>query len=408
MKRVFLFFGRAFGAGLLAQALCTPVSSASAGEYVVQQGDAIEISVAGLPDLHRRAIVGLGGEVTLPLIGEVKAAGLTVPELRAQIRQSFERQAHRARGAGNAEDIILATEVMVDIAEYRPIYVTGAVLAPGAQAFRPGMSVRQAIALAGGVGRPGVNNVSTQMKIAALTGQQSALTVEVDRQMALLGRLESELADLDGSSSKSRRPEVPKSSMRETEQKLKAERAADLALETAALKRRIQQASARLSQIEQELKNEERAQQADERELQKMEALVAKGLATTPRLVEARRFLLMSATRSLQTSVQAESARREIADLQDKLERLPQQRRIQLLSDIQEARGKADVLRANLDAVTEQLAATATSAPGADRSILTLTRRSGAEAVVSPSQEEALEPGDVLAVTFAQDPARGS
>src|SRR5690606_37923004 len=106
-----------------------------------------------VPELRTRSTVGIDGHITLPLVGGVRAAGLTATELQDAVRREMASKVLR-RKSDDGRDIsvmIAPDEVTVVIGEYRPIYVNGDVSQPGQQAYRPGMSARQAIALAGGL-----------------------------------------------------------------------------------------------------------------------------------------------------------------------------------------------------------------------------------------------------------------
>src|SRR5439155_24520111 len=61
------------------------VSSSATAEYKLQSGDTLEIAVTGVPDLKQRLPVELDGEISLPLVGQVKVGGLSLAEARATI-----------------------------------------------------------------------------------------------------------------------------------------------------------------------------------------------------------------------------------------------------------------------------------------------------------------------------------
>ena len=97
------------------------------------------ISVVGYPDLTRKAIVTTAGAITLPFIGSIVVAGKTGEEARTLLQSRFAE-----RG------VVRGAELTVEIAEYAPVYVNGDVTKPGAYSYRPGMTVRHAVALASG------------------------------------------------------------------------------------------------------------------------------------------------------------------------------------------------------------------------------------------------------------------
>lgn len=85
-------------------------------------GDLLEVSVFEAPELSGPARVAEDGTISLPVLGSVKAAGLSATELTDALET-------RLRGA-----YMIDPQVSVDVAERRsqPIYVLGAVNKPGA------------------------------------------------------------------------------------------------------------------------------------------------------------------------------------------------------------------------------------------------------------------------------------
>ena len=107
---------------LLAQSPPPPVSP----EYRVGSGDVLEVVVLGNEDLSRTPTVQTGGTVTLPLLGEVEVAGLTVPEIKEKLTVMLGR------------DYLVRPQVEVTVKEYQSQFVTvlGEVIAPGRKPLR--------------------------------------------------------------------------------------------------------------------------------------------------------------------------------------------------------------------------------------------------------------------------------
>lgn len=113
-------------------------AAAADGGYRLGSGDKIHIGVFGQPDLNGDFVVDGGGSVQLPLIGSVRAAGLTVAEFQKQVTSKF------------ADGYLVNPNVEVDVVSYRPFYIIGEVRAPGQYPYVNGMSILNAVALAGG------------------------------------------------------------------------------------------------------------------------------------------------------------------------------------------------------------------------------------------------------------------
>lgn len=104
----------------------------------LQAGDKVKVTVFGEDRLTGEYEIDPGGFVSLPLAGTVKAGGLTKVELERELVKKF-------RGP-----YLRDPKVTVDVSTFRPIYVLGEVQKPGEYAFKSGLNVVSALAVAGG------------------------------------------------------------------------------------------------------------------------------------------------------------------------------------------------------------------------------------------------------------------
>jgi len=107
--------------------------------YVLGPGDKIEFKVYGQEDLTVNTLLSNSGVINYPFLGEIKVTGLSVK----QVEQLIYR--------GLVADYLVEPSVYVHVTAYRPFYIHGEVKKPGGYAYQPGMTVNQAIALAGGL-----------------------------------------------------------------------------------------------------------------------------------------------------------------------------------------------------------------------------------------------------------------
>src|SRR5262249_50584163 len=158
-------------------------------------GDILEISVAGVPDLQRRVAVQLDGSISYPLLGTFVVTGLTPSEVRAKIQATLPTKVFRQRAPDGRENVVIIEpdQVTASVAEYRPIYVNGDVSRPGAQDYRPLMTVRQAVALSGGyeIMRFRMNNPF--LESADLRSEYESLWTEFAKEQAHIWRMKTEL-----------------------------------------------------------------------------------------------------------------------------------------------------------------------------------------------------------------------
>ena len=110
--------------------------------YRITAGDRVRIAVTvfGQPDLSGESTVDQGGNIRLPMVGDIHAVDLTLTELERSIAQAL------------TPAYIRNSTVCIRIAEFSPIYVLGVVRTPGLYPYREGLSVLAAIARAEGIG----------------------------------------------------------------------------------------------------------------------------------------------------------------------------------------------------------------------------------------------------------------
>lgn len=108
--------------------------------YAIGVGDVIEISVWKSPELSVSVPVRPDGRVSVPLLGDIQAAGMTPLALKEQLSQDFRKY-------------VTAPEVSVVIKEInsRKVFVTGEVKTPGAYDLQPRTKLMQVLSLAGGL-----------------------------------------------------------------------------------------------------------------------------------------------------------------------------------------------------------------------------------------------------------------
>lgn len=117
----------------------TPWEAARAQwQYRLNHGDVVTVSVFGRSDISGTHRVSEAGDISLPLIGPIPAAGGTARDREALITAAL--------GKLLASDV----NVVVQVAEYRSVFIDGDVTRPGAYPYRAGMTVEMVIALAGG------------------------------------------------------------------------------------------------------------------------------------------------------------------------------------------------------------------------------------------------------------------
>ena len=126
------------GAVFLVALVGVPSASAGAEAYILGARDKLRITVFGEQDLSGDFEVDSGGAISMPLIGVIRAAGFTVRKLEKTV-------ADKLRDGYLRKPLVSAAVVA-----RRPFFIDGAVDRPGEYPASEGMTVREAVALAGG------------------------------------------------------------------------------------------------------------------------------------------------------------------------------------------------------------------------------------------------------------------
>jgi polysaccharide export outer membrane protein len=383
-------------------------------EYQIDVGDVIEILVARVPELQRRVPVRSDGSISFPMLGTLMVAGLSPSVVEAKIQAALATKVFRQRMSDGRENAVAIEpdEVTAVVVQYRPIYVDGDVSKPGEQAFRPSMTVRQAIALSGGYDILRLRMDNPILLSADLRGEYETLWTEFAKERARVSRLNTELGDKDALDQKLL-ADVPIAPSRKAEivsveaEQLRTEQA-DYEREKTFLQHSIKQGDDQIKVLSEQNTNEEKGVQADVEELQKVNELFGKGALPSPRVTDARRAVLLSSTRKLQTSAQLMQVKKQQDDVARQLERLEDQRRIKLLQDLQDARQRLGQVRAKLQSTGEKLLYTAARSQLVRRNEVpqdvTVIRKSksGRERIAA-DQDSELQPGDVVEVALRLD-----
>jgi len=122
----------------LAQAASAAASVSGNKAYTLGSGDRLRITVFGEPELSGEFDVDSIGKISMPLIGDLPVAKLTIAEVSHSIVEKLT--------TGYLRD----PKVNIDVMNYRPFFIMGEVLKPSNYPYANGMTVVNAIAMAGG------------------------------------------------------------------------------------------------------------------------------------------------------------------------------------------------------------------------------------------------------------------
>ena len=135
----------AFVVGVGAIAACGTTSAeppsrgmgSSTSDYRLGPADQLRITVFNEAGLTGQFVVGSQGTIAYPLVGDIRAAGLTVAEFTESLRTALSQY-------------LRSPSVSVEVANYRPFFILGEVTRPGTYPYAVDLTVLNAVATAGG------------------------------------------------------------------------------------------------------------------------------------------------------------------------------------------------------------------------------------------------------------------
>jgi len=125
----------------VANASETKKEAAVDSSYIIGLMDVLEIQVWKEPDFSRQVLVRPDGKITFPLIGDIKASGMSTMDLKGLLTEKLEGF------VDNPEVTVIVVE-----SHSKNFYIIGRVNRPGTYPLSPDMTVLQALSVAGGFG----------------------------------------------------------------------------------------------------------------------------------------------------------------------------------------------------------------------------------------------------------------
>jgi exopolysaccharide production protein ExoF len=365
---------------ILAVIFAAQPASALAGDYRLGVSDRVKIKVQEWPDISGEYTVTPDGAVSLPLIGNIDAVGLRLNDLAREISDRFQQ---RSEGT---ERVLAA----VEIAQYRPFAITGDVQRPGQYPYRPGLTVIEAISIAGGYYRPELGFVRLGRDVAVANGEIHTQSVKLNRLIAHEARLG---AALDGHEDIPLPPELAKQKDDPEILAIMKDEQAVLAPETEM--RRSEQAA--LENIKSLYQNEitslrghvealTQEQDSIGGQLKEMRSMAAKGLALAPTMFALERSLAQVASQQMATETGIVRAEESITLAEQRVTQAQQERSRAETKDLEKTKDEIAEARAKLETAIQLLHEAQISAPAevrerssenAERPGFTILRRDG-------------------------------
>lgn len=373
----------------------------SRAEYRLASGDVVEISVFGVQEFKQKSTVNLDGNIALPLLGELHAAGLMLGELREKLKQSLIENR-----------VIRNPDVTVDIVQHRPFFINGDVAKPGAHPFQPGLTVRHAVAIAGGydVMRFRVDN--PLIAAAELRSQYDALWTDYVRREARVTSLRAELDQKKGLDLSALEEAPIATRIIQEIAKLEIDffdsRKADRVLEKQHLARALAHARSQVNSLKLSREQELKGVEIQSESVARTTSLRDKGLVPVTRLAEDQRAAVLQKSRELEIGARLADAERQENDFARKVESIDDDRRMKLLRELQDAVVELERVRSQLQGIGEKLlyigAIKSQLRRGgrSDPDIIIYRNIDGEQKRLVSDEGSEVQPGDVIDVMFSQ------
>lgn len=394
-------------------ALALGLSWSAASEYRLHAGDVIEVSLAGLPQFGQRAPVQLDGSITIPTIGTLDVEGVTLANVRELIQAAYTSRLLTLYASDGREftRTVERDDVSAAIVQYAPIWVSGDVVRSGEHLFQPRMTVRQAIASAGGLRPPIMTTGGTlpQYDPIPLQSDYIASWLTLAGHAARAWRLRTELgetAEFDKTSIPAAPvPEDALTPILAIEKQIRELRQVDFDRERTFLGRSAALAEEQIKSLSERLELETQGELEDTEVYESAKELLRQGKLTNVRVVDARRSLLYSATRRLQTASELMQMRRRLDESRRSLEKLEDQRRLGIHEELRSIELKLAQEHARLQSLRAKLDLAGIAVPrGQEASpAITVVRRIDMKPVAfEAGYDDEVEPGDIVEVALRQ------
>ena len=383
-------------------ALTVAAAPAFGDDYRLGISDRLKIKVQEWPDLNGEYAVTPDGSVSLPLIGNVDAAGLRIKDLAQDISDRLQR---RAEGA---ERPLAAIEII----QFRPFSIVGDVQHPGEYPYRPGLTVLQAIGIAGGYYRFDLGLLRLDRDTALAKGDIRTLLLKQNRLVARASRLTAALA---GREDVPLPPELVNQKDNPAISAIVENERAALALEndtarseTSALENIRSLYQREIGSLRGQIAALTQEKNATQQQLNDLRSLSAKGLALMPTLFTLERSLAQIVNAQMSAETEITRAEESITLAEQRVREHAIERSRTNTRDLQQTKDEIAEVRARIVTASDLLNEAQISAPAearerlaesGQRTSFTLVRKDGEiRREIAADETTLVEPGDIIKV----------
>lgn len=360
-------------------------------EWVASRGEYREWTA-----LNGEYAISESGTVLLPLVGTLEVSAMDTATMATEVAKRIQK----------TTGLVAMPNVAVQIVEYPPVFLVGNVERPGEYRFRPGLTVLQAVALAGGRYRPR-EEARTVEQIQYL-GELQAVHGEMVRTLARIARLKAEVAGAkeiqfpDNLTEMADAPSVDA---------IFAEERAVFTAQANGIDRQLENLEAlrqlfadEIKVLQEKVTGQEKQIKLMDEELEAVKPLVERGIATTSRQSELQRIITALQSDRLDQVTAIMRARQNISQASRDSQNLISQRQTTASTELQTAQAALDQLKVRQETAQRLLVAAgsiiAGQKPGEKQEpdlVFAIVRKTQGQPVEMAADEDTvLVPGDVL------------
>jgi polysaccharide export outer membrane protein len=342
-------------------------------------------------------LVSPEGMIGLPVIGKLRVSDKSTSEVAVRIAAELKQKA----------GLLAAPEVTVEIVEYPPIYVVGAVTTPGSYQFRPDLTVLQALAIAGGRYRPALERLGQQ--VVMLPAELATIRSDKLRLLGRIARLQAEMSDRAEVRFPTELTADPDGEfvgrVIALERNLLAARVGEMNRQLTTLAELREMYGGEIRALEDKSEGSDQEVEYVQKELDAVGQLVERGIATMSRRSELRRELADIKARRLDEGIQIMRVRQTLSDATRQEVGIRDQHETSVATELQTAEADLARLKAREEAVRQtQLAGAGEASEESFKPWFTIVRQSaGSPREFVASESTPLLPGDVLKVEVGEE-----
>ncbi len=344
------------------------------------------------------------GTLSLPVLGNVSVGDLDEAQLAAKIAEELK----------NRIGLVERPDASIAVVEYPPVYVVGDVASPGEYRFRPGLTVLQTLAMAGG-----------EFRLEGLTGARGVeyagelreLNDSILRSSIRVARLEAEMAGArDFTFDLKPYGDNPlATAIYKQEQQIFAARAAVVERQSRSFVELRDLMGQEIDTLEKKIDSNDEDIESVRKELETVKPMVERGVILPTRQTDLERSLRGYQATRLDMVTAIMRARQNISEATRNLEGLTDNRQVDVTAQLQAEKGALKQLQLRRDTrnnvLTGALGADANGDSAASPSLTSYSisrRTDGKVAVIAANETTTVQPGDVVRVVRTRLAAPGA